>query len=377
MTEYRQTFVKVFTGMLNRPMWGMVLITLCIMSMVYANRTVWNLPVGVIDLDHSTASRMLTRDLNATSKLKVISYADLPAARRDLDWRKLFAIIIMPVDLEKKILSGEQVAIPVYGDATNRLPNGQIQQDVVAAYQQMLSHYDQQILLQNNFTQPEANLLLTPIRSIVQPLFNPGISFAAIILPGLLVMLLQHSLLIASVRVNLTISAGGKPSLQKILGAYSALLPIWMFLSVVLFVLWPWILGYRQTASLLEILLLTFPFLLAVISLGNLLTECIRRVEIVYLTLSFVTMPVFYISGTIWPVQAMPWGVRLISDLLPSSWAVKAIAGVNQMGLSWVNALPDVMMLLLLCLGFNLLEYLIYTLRNRRRRQALLAKLPL
>lgn len=377
MTEYRQTFVKVFTGMLNRPMWGMVLITLCIMSMVYANRTVWNLPVGVIDLDHSTASRMLTRDLNATSKLKVISYADLPAARRDLDWRKLFAIIIMPVDLEKKILSGEQVAIPVYGDATNRLPNGQIQQDVVAAYQQMLSHYDQQILLQNNFTQPEANLLLTPIRSIVQPLFNPGISFAAIILPGLLVMLLQHSLLIASVRVNLTISAGGKPSLQKILGAYSALLPIWMFLSVVLFVLWPWILGYRQTASLLEILLLTFPFLLAVISLGNLLTECIRRVEIVYLTLSFVTMPVFYISGTIWPVQAMPWGVRLISDLLPSSWAVKAIAGVNQMGLSWVNALPDVMMLLLLCLGFNLLEFLIYTLRNRRRRQALLAKLPL
>ena len=377
MTEYRQTFVKVFTGMLNRPMWGMVLITLCVMSMVYANRTVWNLPVGVIDLDHSTASRMLTRDLNATSKLKVISYADLPAARRDLDWRKLFAIIIMPVDLEKKILSGEQVAIPVYGDATNRLPNGQIQQDVVAAYQQMLSHYDQQILLQNNFTQPEANLLLTPIRSIVQPLFNPGISFAAIILPGLLVMLLQHSLLIASVRVNLTISAGGKPSLQKILGAYSALLPIWMFLSVVLFVLWPWILGYRQTASLLEILLLTFPFLLAVISLGNLLTECIRRVEIVYLTLSFVTMPVFYISGTIWPVQAMPWGVRLISDLLPSSWAVKAIAGVNQMGLSWVNALPDVMMLLLLCLGFNLLEFLIYTLRNRRRRQALLAKLPL
>ncbi|WP_029686934.1 ABC transporter permease [Tatumella saanichensis] len=377
MKEYRQTFVKVFTGMLNRPMWGMVLITLCIMSMVYANRTVWNLPVGVVDLDHSTASRMLTRDLNATSKLKVISYADLPAARRDLDWRKLFAIIIMPVDLEKKILSGEQVAIPVYGDATNRLPNGQIQQDVVAAYQHMLSHYDQQILLQSNFTQPEADLLLTPIRSIVQPLFNPGISFAAIILPGLLVMLLQHSLLIASVRVNLTISAGGRPSLQKILGAYSALLPIWLFLSVVLFVLWPWLLGYRQTASLAEILLLTFPFLLAVISLGNLLTECIRRVEIVYLTLSFVTMPVFYISGTIWPVQAMPWGVRLISGLLPSSWAVKAIAGVNQMGLSWVNALPDVMMLLLLCLGFNLLEFLIYTLRNRRRRQALLAKLPL
>lgn len=206
------------------------------------------------------------------------------------------------------MLAGQSVAIPVFGDATNRLANGQIEQDIIGAYQQMVTHYNSAILMNNGFTRPEAQVLLTPIRAITQPLFNPGISFAAIVFPGLLVMLLQHSLLIASVRVNLTISASGQPSLSVILGAYSALIPIWLFLSVVLFGLWPWVLGYRQTASIPEILLLTFPFLLAVISLGNLLTECIRRVEIVYLTLSFITMPVFYISGTIWPVQAMPWG---------------------------------------------------------------------
>ncbi len=372
MTVFFQTFRKVLTGMLQRPMWGILLISLCVMSLVYANHTVWNLPVAVVDQDHSTASRLLIRNLDATSRIDMINYADLETARRDLGWRKLFAIIIMPVDLEQKMLAGESVAIPVFGDATNRLPNGQIQQAVVAAYQQMLAHYNNEILLNHGFTAPEASVVLTPIKAVIQPLFNPGISFAAIIFPGLLVMLLQHSLLIASVRVNLTISASGKPSMPVILGAYSALLPIWLFLSIVLFVLWPWVLGYRQTASMAEILLLTFPFLLAVISLGNLLTECIRRVEIVYLTLSFMTMPVFYISGTIWPVQAMPWGVRLLSDLLPSTWAVKAIAGVNQMGLSWKNALPDVVVLLLLCLLFNLLEFLINTFRNRQRREAFL-----
>lgn len=372
MTVFFQTFRKVLTGMLQRPMWGILLISLCVMSLVYANRTVWNLPVAVVDQDHSTASRLLIRNLDATSKIDMINYADLETARRDLGWRKLFAVIIMPVDLEQKMLAGESVSIPVFGDATNRLPNGQIEQDVIAAYQQMLAHYNNEILLSHGFTSPEASVLLTPIKAEIQPLFNPGISFAAIIFPGLLVMLLQHSLLIASVRVNLTISASGKPSMPVILGAYSALLPIWLFLSIVLFVLWPWVLGYRQTASMAEILLLTFPFLLAVISLGNLLTECIRRVEIVYLTLSFMTMPVFYISGTIWPVQAMPWSVRLLSDLLPSTWAVKAIAGVNQMGLSWKNALPDVVVLLLLCLLFNLLEFLINTFRNRQRRQVFL-----
>lgn len=102
MREYRQTFIKVLSGMLQRPMWGMLLISLCVMSLVYANRTVWNLPVAVVDMDHSPASRLFIRDLDATSKIDMINYASLEGARRDLGWRKVFAVIVMPVDLEKK-----------------------------------------------------------------------------------------------------------------------------------------------------------------------------------------------------------------------------------------------------------------------------------
>ena len=41
MKLYWQTFVKVLLGMLERPVWLMLILSLCIMSMVYANRTVW------------------------------------------------------------------------------------------------------------------------------------------------------------------------------------------------------------------------------------------------------------------------------------------------------------------------------------------------
>ena len=98
--------------------------------------------MGVVDQDHSTASRQLIRQLDATSKIAIETYDSLEQAQRDLSWRKLFAVIIMPVDLEKKILSGQNIVVPVYGDATNRLANGQIQQDVVAAYQQLLTEYN-------------------------------------------------------------------------------------------------------------------------------------------------------------------------------------------------------------------------------------------
>ncbi len=357
MKIYWQTFVRVLLGMLERPMWLMLILSLCVMSMVYANRTVWDLPVGVIDQDHSTASRELIRQLDATSKIAIVTYDSLEQAKSDLGWRKLFAVIIMPVDLEKKILSGQNIVVPVYGDATNRLANGQIQQDVVAAYQQLLSQYNNGLLLRSGFSERQAQVILTPIQGQTLDVFNPGISFAAIIFPGLLVMLLQHSLLIACVRVSIAMKSmpGGKPPLAAHLGGLTALLPIWLFLSIVLFVLWPWVLGYRQTAGIPEILLLTFPFLLAVLGLGKLVTECLRSVEMIYLTLAFITTPIFYLSGTIWPLQAMPGWVRAISYCIPSTWATKAVAGVNQMGLSLNEVWGDVMMLLVLGIIYTLL----------------------
>lgn len=371
---YWKTFTKVLTGMLDKPMWMMLLLSLCVMSTVYANRTVWDLPVAVIDQDHSSASRLLIRQLDATSKIKINSYDSVDEAQQDLAWRKLFAVIIMPVDLEKKILAGQDIVIPVYGDATNRLANGQIQQDVVAAYQSILMQYNTEILMRSGFTAKQANVLITPIVGQTLDLFNPGISFAAIIFPGLLVMLLQHSLLIASVRVNITLNSApdGKPGIPVFLGGLSALIPIWLFLSIVLFVLWPWILGYRQTASIPEIIMLTFPFLLAVLGLGKLVTECLRSVEMIYLTLSFITMPVFYISGTLWPLQAMPDWVRAISSMLPSTWATKAIAGVNQMGLPFSDVGSDMLMLLLLGAVYTVLGIGLGILRDSGRLRSLL-----
>jgi ABC-2 type transport system permease protein len=373
LLTYWRTFVRVLSGMLEKPMWMMLLISLCLMSTVYANRTVWDLPVAVIDQDHSTASRLLTRDLDATSKIKTVAYDSIPEAQRDLGQRKLFAVVVMPVDLEKKILAGEAIVIPVYGDATNRLANGQIEQDVLTAYQSLLTQYNSQLLLSSGFSSRQASVLLTPMVGQTLDLFNPGISFAAIIFPGLLVMLLQHSLLIASVRVNIGLKSApsGKPAM---LGGLSALIPIWLFLSIVLFVLWPWVLGYRQTASIGEIILLTFPFLLAVLGLGKLVTECLRSVEMIYLTLSFITMPVFYISGTIWPLQAMPAWVRAVSSMLPSTWATKAIAGVNQMGLPFSEVGGDMLMLLVLGGFYTALGIGLGLLRDSGRLRTLLQR---
>ncbi|EGI25800.1 ABC-2 type transporter superfamily [Escherichia coli TA206] len=367
--------IRTLLFMLDQPTWLLLLLAMGLMSLVYAGKTVWDLPVAVVDLDKSNISRELIRSLNATPKIEIKSYNNLPEARNDLIRRKLFAVVLVPVDFEKKILHGEHVILPVYGDATNRLPNGQIQQDVIATYQHILNDYNNKILLRAGFSQSQADLVLQPVKKQTVDLFNPGISYAAIIFPGLLVMLLQHSLLIAFVRVSIAVRSIGKLTLSEYAGALSALIPVWLFLSVVMFILWPWVLGYRQSATIAEIILLTFPFLISVMGLGKFLTECLRKVELIYLSLSFMTMPVFYISGTIWPLQAMPAWVRGVSLSLPSTWGVKMITGINQMDLRFSDVIHDMLMMLLLGAVYALSGYLLSIIRDSAKARSIFKKM--
>lgn len=138
MKLYFQTFLKVLLGMLAKPMWMLLVVSLCVMSLVYVRPVLWDLPVAVIDRDHSAASRSLIRQLDATAKVELHGYDNLETARRDMIMRELFAIIIIPTDFERNILQGKNITVPVFGDATNRLASGQIQQELSKAYQELL-----------------------------------------------------------------------------------------------------------------------------------------------------------------------------------------------------------------------------------------------
>ncbi len=357
--------------MLMRPMWLLLLLSVSLMSLVYINGTITNLPVAIVDQDHTATSRSLIRSLNTSSKIEAITYENSLQAYDDINNRKLFAVFTIPRNFEKKILNGEEVTIPAYGDASSRLANGLIQVDIRGIYQQILTQYNTRIMRNAGFADKQIDIILSPIKGQTEPLYNAGISFAAITFPGLLVMLLQHSFLIAATRTNITLNSlpQGKPPKIVIFGSLFGLLPIWLFLSIVLFGLWPWVLGYRQLASLTEILIMTFPLLLGALGLSKLLTECLRKTEMIYLTLAFLTTPVFYLSGTIWPIDAMPHWVQFVSYLLPSTWATNMIAGVNQMGLGLADNWHNILMILLLGAIYSIMGILIAALREGRIRK--------
>jgi ABC-2 type transport system permease protein len=80
-----------------------------------------------------------------------------------------------------------------------------------------------------------------------------------------------------------------------------------------LFGLWP-------RGSLVAILLVTLPFVLASLAIGVLVSALARTsAQAVFITIFFI-MPSFVLSGVMLPYQLMPDGVRAVGGLLPLRW---------------------------------------------------------
>ncbi|HEN3589513.1 TPA: ABC transporter permease, partial [Yersinia enterocolitica] len=262
MIEYWKTFCHVLIHLIKKPLWLLVLISLSMMSLVYGNH-VWKLPVALVDLDHSNMSRSLARKLNSMSRLEIIHYSVEMDTRKDLANKKIFAVIIIPKDTEKNILKGEDISIQASGDATNRLPNGLIQKDILSVYEDTIFEYNKSLAMKSNWSSKDFDSFFQPINPTLIDLYNAGVSFSAIIFPGLVSMILQQSLLVACVTITLGLKRedGDLMLFREFLGGVSATFPIWIILSFVVYIILPNVLGYRQTASIMEVLVISIPFI--------------------------------------------------------------------------------------------------------------------
>lgn len=370
MENFWNVFRQSLKNMLGKPLWLLMVLSVALTTLPYAHRTMDDLPVAVIDMDHSAVSRELVRLLDAAPKIATVGYDQLPEAQHDLAWRELFGIVVIPVDFEKRVLRGESVTVPIFGDATNRMANGQIQQDINATYNELTLRYNRERLMRGGFSEEQSNVLLQPAIGQLTDLFNPGTSFAAIVLPGLVTLILQHSLLLSCTRVNLNLRGGTPRSLRQPtstrFGRYAAQLLIWTVLAMLFYVIWPWIMGYRQTASFFMLMGLVLPFLLAVIAMSEFIAEVLPSEEAVYLTMTFITLPLFYMAGFTWPPQAMPQWVQLLADAIPSTWAIRAVVEMNQMNLPLSAVADRILILFAMAAAYGLLGTLIYQYRNWR-----------
>lgn len=103
------------------------------------------------------------------------------------------------------------------------------------------------------------------------------------------------------------------------------------------------------------VLLLLFILVLMAISLGLFLTSIIKNKVVFSLVMSTFTIPVFMLSGSYWPFEAMSKGMQRVGNSLPIRW-LYIILEKLQLNEGFMSILPLLGCLLLLTLVFFLLS---------------------
>jgi len=291
------------------------LMMLFLFGVALSNRPA-NVPWGVIDRSHTSYSRRLVSEIQISGYfLPVAPVSSYEAARKGLHDGSLLAVVVIPDDFERKAISGAP-DIQLLLDGTDALSAARI------------GAYIRTIAAQLDFSHEPRKP--GPTAELSQRFwFNPTLSDRRFLLASLGGMLLTN--------VCLSVSCLGLV-LEREEGTYEQMLSLpTTALELVLGKLLPsvalcylllafavfapgFIFGIWPAGNLLTLAIFTFPFIMATLGLGVVISLLVNTVaQAVFLSVFFI-MPSFVLSGVMMPYQLMANGPRQIGAITPLRW---------------------------------------------------------
>ncbi|WP_372774829.1 ABC transporter permease [Mangrovibacterium sp.] len=324
---------------------GALLIYPLVYSFGYFNETLTDLPIGVVDLDQTTSSRKYTGMLDASKEISVACKPLSLLEAEDLFMaNKISGVVLIPRDFQKTILSGRQTNVAVYADGSYLLKY----KTMYTAASYVNSYFNGGIGVKHYLAEgkslQQAKISASPLSVQSHTLYIPAGSYGSFIMPGMIIIIIQQTLLIGIGIMGGTFSESkGTPFvlpeqqrnreiLPHILGRVGAYLLISAFnICLALVLVHDWF-QYPDKGSMIEILMLLFPFLLAVIFFGIGLSTLLRHRESAIVFMMFLSPIALFLSGVSWPVSAMPEWLVGLSKLLPGTTAIPAYLRLRTMG---------------------------------------------
>ena len=314
---------------------------------LYSEETLQELPIGVVDEDNTTNSRQLLRMIDATSQVAIYSsYLNLSDAQKAFQEEEIRGIITIPKDFGRTLQRGEQPVVSVYADASYMLYYKQ----VLTAAKVSATYLNAGVELKRNLAQgklPEqAHSDALPVSAQVVSLYNPSSGYATFLIPIVIVIIFQTTILTAVGILGGSMREGNK--LRKIYpnsDSFWGALPIVMgkattylgfsavILLIILGIIMPFF-GIPVRSSILSTLVFMIPFILAVVFMGLCLLNFVRTREDAIMLVMYTSLPAVMLTGFSWPSVAMPQWLNILSYIVPTTLGTKGFVAVTQMGAS-------------------------------------------
>lgn len=312
-------------------------------SWIYNNEVVHEVPVVVVDDSHSHLSRQFIRMCDASPDVKIVSYAgDLDEAKMLVSRQVAKGVYYIPEEFATNINRMKQSVIGVYCDMSLMLTYKAIYQTAVAVTQTMGTEIQRRV--SGNWTAREDQITARPLAFEDVPVFNPAGGYGNFIIPAVLMLIIQQTLVL-----GIGLAAGTARERNRysdlvpihkcyggiyriVCGKAMCYLMIYAVMSAYLTIVVPRLFSFIAMIHWQDLLALMVPYLLASTFFGMTVSCLVHYRENVMLLMVFLSLPLLFMSGVSWPQSSIPGYWQGVSWLFPSTFGIRAFVRMNTMG---------------------------------------------
>lgn len=351
-------------------------------TFIYNPEIVENIPIAVVDNSRSEESRKLTRMIDATQGIEVWDYAtNMEEAHRMENNHEVYGILEIPSDYARRIGRQEQGVVTFYCEMSLLLRYRTCLTALTDVQLAAGADIRQQTL--DMIGLPAQEMGGMPIESEALMLGDPTQGFASFIMPGVLVLILQQSMLLgitmlaAGIKERRRRNGGIDPEsipagpLTTIWGKTLCYITLYLPICVYVLDLVPIMFNLPHIGDFREMYLFIFPMLLATAFLGQTISVFVTERESSMLVIVFTSVVFLFISGLTWPRYAMNSLWTWVGDAIPATWGIEGFIRINSNGSPlWEQSHPY-MMLWLLCAIYMVTAWLVTHFSTPRLRPRL------
>ena len=314
-----------------------------IYSFIYTNETVREVPAVVVDNSRSSLSREYLRKVDASPETSIVAHcADMEEARLMLKERKAYGIIYISSGFSDDIVRGKQTQVSIFCDMSGLL----YYKALLTANTNVSLAMNADIKMERagNTTVRQDEITAYPIEYEDIAIFNPTNGFAAFLIPAVLILIIQQTLLL-----GIGLAAGTareqnrfkelipddphyNGTLRIVMGKGLSYFMVYSLVAVYILCVVPRLFSLNQIAIPSVLALFALPYLTACIFFAMTASIAIRNRETCMLLFVFTSVPLLFLSGISWPGAAMPEFWKYFSYIFPSTFGINGYVRINSMG---------------------------------------------
>lgn len=344
----------------KRFFWGMTLLPILsfvFLVALFGDSAIHNIPIAVVDNDHSNISRTYIRMVDATAGVSVkyepqnIEQAEEMMLKGDVD-----AILYIPKNMEKDIYSTTVVEPKLYISGMRILNSSLIYRDILMTTQTLSSGIEIQLLTKSGVSEKKAYELMLPVYYEKHILFNPYTSYGyylvspfntlMIILFALLSTLFAVGLEIKKGSVNQWLESASNSTYKAVFGKAMPYTILYTIISTLSNLYIFYILGAPLNGSFIMITLSTIIVIMSYQAFGLILLALTGRLGLVLSAGAALSTMSFTMSGLTFPLLAMNSVIFSFAHIFPYTHYMYCY--ISQMrGASIEHCLPYIITMLI------------------------------